>query len=222
MVRLIVADPNELLRTGIRAVLDGHPAIEVVEALGDGDGLLAALRGGRADVALVGLGLLRHVGPDAFRAAGRDGGSCRVIVHSYEWDRDFGTEAGRYGVAGYLSHDCTPEQLCAAVLDVAAGGQFATQGTRVVLAEAACFRATACPRTAFSPRERRVFRMLAIGLRVHQIAAQLGISVQDAVEYKWRVAAKIDLTGGGELVRYAVEQASRAWPRPEFAPRQLR
>ncbi|KGF83252.1 hypothetical protein IA69_00035 [Massilia sp. JS1662] len=181
--------------------------------------MLAALRGGSADVVLVGLGLLRHVGAGAFRAAG---GACRVIVHSYEWDRDFGTEASRFGAAGYLSHDCTREDLCAAVLDVAAGGQFATRDTRVVLAEAACFRASACPRTAFSARERQVFRMLAIGLRVHQIATQLGISLQDAVECKWRVAAKIDVTAAGELVRYAVAQTTRAWPRPEFAARPMR
>lgn len=217
MVCLVVAEPNPLLRIGVRSVLENHPAIVIADEVDDGAGLLAAFQHGRADVALVGLGLLRQLGPAALRELRPDGAACRVLAHSYEWDRDFGAEAARFGAAGYVSRDCSRTELCTAVLEVAAGRPFVTPDLCVALAEAACFRAAARACTPLSEREGHVFRMLAIGLGVRQIAAQLGMRVQDAVECKWRIAAKMDLTASGELVRYAVARATRLWPRPESA-----
>jgi DNA-binding NarL/FixJ family response regulator len=204
------------LRIGIRAVLDDHGEIAVAGEVGDGAGLLGALRHGQADVMLAGLGLLRHIGVAAFQAVRNAGAGCRLLVHSYEWDRDFGAEAARFGAAGYVSRDCSQADLRVAVLDVAAGKPFVTAELGAHIAEAACFRATARLRGSLSARERQVFRMLAIGLDVPQIATQLGMSLRDAAECKWRIAAKIDVTEAGELVRHAVAHATRMWPRREM------
>jgi DNA-binding NarL/FixJ family response regulator len=227
VVDVIIAEPNSLLRIGIRSVLDGHPDIVVKEEIADPDGLPLAVRAGHRGVALVGLGLLRHIGEATFRELRRENPACRILVHSYEWHREFGVEAARFGVSGYFSHECSCAELSAAVLDVAAGKPFITRGLAVEIAEAMCFRATGRTRVTLSARERQVLRMLTVGLDLPGIAAQLGISVQDAADCKWRIAGKMDVVEAGELVRHAVAQASRDWPRPEVCggqagPRSLR
>jgi DNA-binding NarL/FixJ family response regulator len=213
MIDVVVAEPNPLLRIGIRSVLEEHADIAVTDEVEDGECLLALIRQRRHDVVLIGLGLLRHVGVAAFRELRHGGATHRVLVHSYEWDSTFASEACRFGALGYVSHECTQSELSTAVRDVAEGRPFITRQLGVVLAEAACFRGTVFARAALSARERQVSRMVAIGLDVRAIAAQLGIGVHEAAACKWRIARKVDQTEMGDLVRHAIRQASRDWSR---------
>ena len=213
MIAVVVAEPNPLLRIGIRSVLEGYADIAITEEVEDGERLLAVIRDRRRDVMLVGLGLLRHVGVAAFRELRRANSVFRILVHSYEWERAFAHEACRFGALGYVSHECTPLELGVAVRDVAEGRPFITPRLGAELAEVVCFRGTVLAQAALSAREKQVARMVAIGLVVSEIAVQLDISVHEAAECKWRIARKVDVTGTGELVQHAVRQASRAWPR---------
>jgi DNA-binding NarL/FixJ family response regulator len=212
MIAVVVAEPNPLLRIGIRAVLEGDPEIAITDEVDDGARLLALIRDGRRDVMLVGLGLLRHVGAAAFRELRRASAACRILVHSYEWERAFAHEACRFGALGYVSHESTPSELGVAVRDVAEGRPFITPGLGAELAEAVCFHGTVLAQAALSAREKQVARMVAIGLDVSEIASQLDISVHEAAECKWRIARKVDVTGTGALVQHAVRQACRTWP----------
>lgn len=212
MVEVIVAEPNPLLRIGIRAVLGQHPDLVVTREVEDGRQLLVAMAAGRPGVLLVGLGLLRDIGAAAFRALRETTPGCGILVHSYEWDAGFADEAARYGATGYVSHECTAPDLYAAVLDVAAGRPFVTRDLGAVIATAACFRAEALQHAPLSARERKLSMMMAIGVSLRGIAAQLGIHEQDVVQTTRRVMAKTELPGAGVLVRHAVAQACRAAP----------
>jgi len=215
MVDVIVAEPNPLLRTGLHAVLAGQADIRILAEIEDAAGMVAALGAGAHDVMLAGLGLLRQVGADAVRAMrGRAPGG-GLLVHSYEWDRDFAREATRFGAAGYFSHECSPRDLHAAVLDVAAGRPFITRSLGAEVAAAACFRAVRLDAAALSAREEIIFKMLALGLSPAGIAAQVGIPVADVVACKWRIAGRIAVPDAGALVRHAILQACREWPHAE-------
>jgi len=214
MVEVIVAEPNPLLRIGMGAVLEQMTDIVIVGEVVNAEQLLESIRRTRHDVALIGLGLLREVGVGAFRDIRRMRPEYRILVHSYEWDTGFGAEAARFGASGYFSHECSAEDLRNAVIDVAAGKPFITRSLGAELATAACFRAGVLEHLSLSARERQVFRMLAIGVDARGIAAQLGVRVRDVIECKWRIMAKMNLAGAGELVRHAVAQACRDRPLP--------
>lgn len=215
MVDVIVAEPNPLLRTGLHAVLAGQADIRIAAEVEDESALVAALRAGSYDVMLAGLGLLRHVGADMVRTLRRRRPGGGLLVHSYEWDREFAREATRFGAAGYFSHECSPEELHAAVLDVAAGRPFITRSLGAELADAACFRAVRLDTSGLSAREQLVFMMLALDLSPSGIAAQTGMPVADVIACKWRIACRIDVPDAGALVRHAITQACREWPHAE-------
>jgi len=212
MVDVIVAEPNPLLRAGLHAVLAGQTDIRIVGEIEDASGLVAALRAGSYDVMLAGLGLLRHVGADAVRGLRRHRPGGGLLVHSYEWDLGFGHEATRFGAAGYFSHECSAQDLHAAVFDVAAGRPFITRRLGARLAAAACFRAVRLDDAALSAREQRVYKMLALGLSPSGIAAQTGLRVRDVLACGRRLAGRIGMADAGPLVRHAVAQARREWP----------
>jgi DNA-binding NarL/FixJ family response regulator len=214
MVEVIVAEPNPLLRLGLEAVLEDTADIAIVDQVDTGEQLLAAMRDVRHHVALVGLGLLRDIGVVRFREARRIKPECGVLVHSYEWEPDFGIHAARFGASGYFSHECTAADLRAAVVDVAAGKPFITRSLGAEVATAACFRAGVLQQAPLTTRERYISMMLAIGIAPRGIAAQLGIRIEDVVAYKWKIMAKTEVPGAGELVRHAIAQARRDRPWP--------
>lgn len=215
MVEVIVAEPNPLLRIGIGAVLEQMEDVVIVDEVVSGKQLPEAIRNVRHDVALIGLGLLRDVGVARFRELRRVKPECRILAHSYEWDPDFGAEASLFGASGYFSHECSAADLRAAVVDVAAGKPFITPGLGAAVATAACFRAAVLQQADLTARERYVSMMLAMGISMHGIAAQLGVNLEDVDACKWRIMAKTEVPEAGELVRHAIAQARRQRPRPD-------
>jgi len=214
MIEVVVAEPNPLLRLGMQAVLEEMTDVVVAAEVVDAGQLLDAIRNVRHDVVVVGLGLLRDIGVAPFRELRRVKPGYRILVHSYEWDPGFGIEASGYGVSGYISHECSAADLRAGVVEVAAGKPFITLSLGAALATAACFRADSLQHASLSARERAVFKMLAIGVNPRGIAAQLGLKVQDVVDYKWRIMAKVNVPRAGELVRHAIDQSCRYRPQP--------
>jgi len=214
MVEVIVAEPNPLLRFSMKAALDADADIVVAAEAADAPQLMTTLRRARCDVLLIGLGLLREVGVGPISELRRIRPGCRIVVHSYEWDVGFGTEAARFGAMGYVSHECSHADLRAAVLDVCAGKPFVTPSLGAAVAEAACFRADEQRIERLSAREQKVFMMLTIGIRPRGVAAQLGMRVQDVLECKWRIMAKIEVPDTGELARHAIVQTCRNRPQP--------
>jgi two-component system, NarL family, invasion response regulator UvrY len=214
MVEVIVAEPNALLRFSMKSALEGEPDIALAAEVTDAEQLTTAMLRASYDVMLIGLGLLREIGVGPFRELRRIRPVCRIVVHSYEWDAGFGTEAARFGATGYFSNECSNADLRAAVLDVGAGRPFVTPSLGAALAEAACFRADELRLARLSARERKVFIMLTIGIKPRGIAAQLGVPVQDVLDCKWRIMAKIDLPDAGELARHAIAQTCRYRPQP--------
>jgi DNA-binding NarL/FixJ family response regulator len=206
----------------MEAVLEQMTGVAIVAEVADAEQLLAAIRHVRHDVMVVGLGLLREVGVAPFRERRRSDPDYRILVHSYEWDPGFGVEASGYGVSGYFSHECSADDLRAGVVEVAAGKPFITLSLGAALATAACFRADSLPHASLSPRERDIFKMLAIGVNLRGIAAQLGLSVQDVVDCKWRIMAKMNVPRAGELVRHAIDQSCRYRPPPAATGEHLR
>lgn len=214
MVEVIVAEPNPLMRFSMKSALEEDADIVVAAEVTDAEQLSTAMRRARYDVLLIGLGLLREVGVEPFRELRRIGNGCGIVVHSYEWDPGFGTEAAQFGAMGYFSRECSNTDLRTAVLDVCAGRPFVTPSLGAALAEVACFRADTLRLARLSARERAVFMMLTIGISPRGVAAQLGVPVEHVLECKWRIMAKIDVPDAGELARHAIAQTCRYRPQP--------
>lgn len=207
MIDVIVAEPNVVLRTGIKAVLERHESIAIAGEVLTADQLRKAFLDVPHDVVIVEMDLLRSIGSAALREIRHARPASRILVHSYEKDPGFGAEAFRFGVTGYVANDCSSTDLCAAVVSVAAGQPFITASLGDELAAAICFRAANMPFASLNARERQVFKMLAIGLDDAAIAKQMRKSLPAVAAYKMRIMAKMTMPGCSELVRHAISQA---------------
>ena len=179
-IRVLVVDDEELVRVGLRMILEAQPDIEVVGELRDGAGAAETARESRADVVLMDV---RMPGTDGIQATAevvREAPGSRVIIlTTFDLDEHV-LDSLRAGASGFLVKDTPRAELVAAVRVVAAGDALLTpSATRRLLAEflrvapPAVRAPVAGPLTA---REQEVLAALARGRSNAEIAADLVVS----------------------------------------------
>jgi DNA-binding NarL/FixJ family response regulator len=119
-------------------------------------------------------------------------------------EHQYATRAIRAGACGYLTKDSASRQLVDAIRKVAAGGAFISAEVAEQLALGAMPGATALPHEALSDREFQIFRLIAEGQSISDIAARLNLSVKTVSSHKANILQKMKLGGTADLIRYAL------------------
>jgi len=202
-IQVIIADDHALVRRGLGQILALAPDVEIVAEVGDGLELLGKLESSRCDLVLLDMNMPGLAGAELIARLRRDYPALRILVLSMHLEGLVAGSAIRAGAAGYLTKDSDPEELVAAIRKVAAGGRFIDP----TLVETLLFDENGtgkAPHEALSEREIEVFRMLAAGSTVTEIADRLCLSVKTVSTHKARLMRKIDPATTTDVVRYAL------------------
>jgi DNA-binding NarL/FixJ family response regulator len=214
-IRVVVADDQEMVRSGFAALLDAQPDIVVVGTAADCDQAFRVCAEHEPDVVLMDV---RMPGVDGIEATRRLAGGPRVIIlTTFDLD-DYVYDALGAGASGFLLKDAGAERLFDAVRVVAAGDALLAPGvTRRLIAEFARLRPRLPPRpellAELTPRENEVLRLIAEGLSNHEIAARLVVSDETVKTHVSRVLGKLGLRDRAQAVVVAYESGLVA-PRP--------
>ncbi|MCP2343027.1 response regulator transcription factor [Actinomadura rupiterrae] len=196
-VRVLVVDDNPVVRAGLVSVLDAADGIEVAGEAADGRAALAEAAANRPDLVLLDVrmpvaGGLEVVGPLSALAP--------VVMLSYDGEAATVREAVRRGAIGYLTHGSfTPDELCRAVRDAAAGIASPLSGAASLAVVAAAREPSAGPRgdlagLGLSAREEELLGLMARGLTNAEIAAELSLSEKTVKNHINRVYGKLRVT----------------------------
>jgi DNA-binding NarL/FixJ family response regulator len=219
-IRVLIADDQTVVRTGIRMLLDGEPDIEVVGEAADGKQAVALARQRSATVVLMDIRMPVMDGLEATRLlSGQGVGNPIDVLVLTTFDLDeyvFG--ALRAGAAGFLFKDAQPHVLVSALRTVAAGhGLVAPEVTRRLLGEFARTSPNE-PATdmvaALSDREREVLLLVARGLTNAEIAKRLVIEETTVKTHVSSLLGKLGVRSRTQAVIYAYESgiAQRGYP----------
>jgi DNA-binding NarL/FixJ family response regulator len=212
VIRALIADDQELVRTGFRMILESEGDIEVVGEAADGAEAVEAARRARPDVVLMDVRMPRLDGIEATRRL-RDGAAPEspphvLVLTTFDLDEHvYG--ALRAGAAGFLLKDVKAAQLVDAVRIVAAGeALIAPAVTRRLIAEFARRSATPEPPPGFdelTPRELEVLQLVARGLSNAEIARELWLGEATVKTHITRVLAKLRVRDRVQAVVLAYE-----------------
>ncbi|GLZ77606.1 DNA-binding response regulator [Actinorhabdospora filicis] len=212
MIRVVIADDQELLRASFRVLIDSEPDLTVVAEAADGIGAVRAVREHRPDVVLMDVRMPEMDGVEATRiiCAGSDGNTEAtkvVILTTFDLD-EYLFAALKVGASGFLLKDCPPGDLLRAIRVSASGeGLLAPALTRRVIREfAGTVKKPPVERELdVTSREREVLELIARGLTNDEIAVRLFLSPATVKSHVRRLLAKLRARDRAQLVISAYE-----------------
>ncbi len=217
MIRVALADDQELVRTGFAALLQAEDDIEVVGQAADGWEAVGLATRTRPDVLLMDIRMPELDGIEATRRICQNealGAVHVVILTTFELD-EYVFEAIRAGAAGFLVKDTDAAELLRAVRVVAGGEALLSPGvTRRLITEFAARTRPPVPVRGvdeLTPREREVVSLIAAGLSNEEIAGKLFVSRSTAKTHAARAMMKLGARDRAQLVVFAY-QAGLARP----------
>jgi DNA-binding NarL/FixJ family response regulator len=208
-LRVVLADDHEVVRSGLRALVDASPGMLVVGEARDGLEAVSRARELRPDVVVMDVSMPGLDGAGAAERITRECPEVRVLALTMHEDRGHLTRLLDAGAAGYVLKRAAADELVRAIHTVASGGTYVDPvlaGT-VLRGRAQPFRADPAAHP-LSDREEEVLRRVAWGESNKEIAGRLGISTKTVETYKARITEKLDLRSRTDMVRYALH---RGW-----------
>jgi DNA-binding NarL/FixJ family response regulator len=204
MTRILLVDDHEVVRRGLRQVLeDGLPGSEFEETA-TFEEAMERLRSGHWDVAILDINLPGRSGLELLEECRRAFPDLPVLMLSASPEEEFATRCIRLGASGYVAKTSAALEVLAAVQRVLAGGRYVSAALGERLAGLLGGKAPAS-HESLSRRELEVLRLVAQGRSLKQIAADLGLAEKTVATYRARIGEKLRLSSNVELTRYALQ-----------------
>lgn len=208
-VRVVIADDHEVVRQGVRGVLNGSDGLVVVAEASDGDQALERVRELDPDVLVLDINMPGKTGLDVARELREEGLPSRVLILSMHDDPEYVLQAVRAGADGYVLKDVSPKELRGAVLAVHEGREYfaarVTHQLGVGLRKEIEETQLRSRLDSLTPRELEVLLLIAEGLTNREAGEQLGISPRTIETHRERVMGKLRIRTVAGLTRFVVE-----------------
>ncbi len=215
-LRIVIADDHELVRGGIKTLVNREPDIQVVGEAASGEQLLQVVwelvaQNKAPDLVIVDVSMPKGDGIKTTAKIQGFWSSLKVLALSMFADRAYLRAMLSAGASGYLLKRSSATELIHAIRTVAAGGLYidpALTGTvmQFIAHTAPASKMDEPSRAALSEREEMVLRLIAHGYSQKEIAAQLRVNVKTVDTYKRRAVEKLGIDGRIDIVRYANTQ----------------
>jgi two-component system, NarL family, invasion response regulator UvrY len=204
-VRILIADDHALVRRGIRETVAEHlPQAEFGEADSTA-AVLDAVWHQEWDLLILDLSMPGRGGLDVIRDVRQARPHLRVLVLSMHPEEHFTVRVLKAGASGYVSKEKAAEELVAAVDKVLTGAPYVSARMAERLVAQLATGGDRPPHERLSDREFQVFRALAAGRTVKEIAGDLSLSMQTVSTHRTRLLRKLGLARNAELLRYALD-----------------
>jgi DNA-binding NarL/FixJ family response regulator len=208
MNTIVIADDHDLVRRGLRSLLEAEPECRIVAEAADGNIALEAIGKFRPTVLFLDLSLPRLHGLHVLRQTQTASPDTRVIILSMHDDEPYVVEALRAGAMAYLLKGAESAEIVRAFREVLAGRRYLS----APLSEWAINALASRPADASDPlqsltaREREVLQLAVVGLGNPEIAEKLFISPRTAETHRTNFMLKLGLQNQTDLVRFAIRK----------------
>ena len=205
MISVLLVDDHELVRTGIRRILEDVRGVKVVGEATDGESSVQWCREHQVDVILMDMNMPGIGGMEATRKILRINPDARIIVLTVHTEDPFPTKVMQAGAAGYLTKCSGPDEMIQAIRAVHAGQRYISPeiAQQIALSQFDPQQADN-PFKMLSEREMQIMLMITKGHKVNDIALKLSLSPKTVNSYRYRLFEKLAIKGDVELTRMAI------------------
>jgi len=205
MIRVLLVDDHELVRTGFRHILEEAKDIEVIEAVSCGEEAISFVRSTSPDLVLMDVNMPGIGGIEATRRLLRIDPGLKIIALTVHTDSPFPTQLHEAGALGYLTKGCPAEEMLKAVRLVASGKPYVSNEVSQKLALAQMSgRSDDRPFGKISQREMQVLMMIIQGTKTQEISDSLCLSPKTVSTYRHRLYEKLEVDTDVDLTHLAM------------------
>lgn len=204
MINVLLVDDHDLVRTGIRRLLDDVSGIRVFAEAEDGETAIKEVRKKRPDVILMDVSMPGIGGLEATRKIKQIDEALPIIILTVHSDDPFPTSLIKAGASGYLHKSCSIDEIVTAIKEVYAGRRYISSEIAQSLALSLLPGNESSPFDNLSQREMQVMFMLVQGNKVQDISEKLCLSPKTISTYRYRLFDKLAVRSDAELTRLAM------------------
>jgi two-component system, NarL family, invasion response regulator UvrY len=204
MIKVMLVDDHELVRAGIRRILEETTGITVVAEAASGEEALELARQNAPDVVLMDINMPGIGGLEATRKLQQYAPLLKVIALSAYAEEPYPSRMLEAGAWGYLTKMCTVDDMLKAIKMVQAGQRYISADIAQKMALRSAPQGALSPFDALSQRELQVMLMLTQGQRLQSIAEKLCLSSKTISTYRHRLYGKLQVSSDVALVRLAM------------------
>ncbi len=209
MTSIFLADDHQVVRQGLRALLEAEPDFRLIGEAGDGLETAQLVEQLEPDVLIIDLMMPNLNGLEVTRQISQRSPRTHVVILSMHANEAYVLEALKNGAAGYVLKDSSAADLVKAVREVVAGRRYLSPPLSERAIEAYLHKAQTAeldPYETLTTREREVLHLAVEGYSNAEIAAHLSISPRTAETHRANMMRKLDLRTQTDLIRYALRR----------------
>jgi two-component system response regulator NreC len=208
-VKVVLADDHNIVRDGLRSLLEKHSDIEVVGEAETGRRAVALASTLFPNVIVMDIGMPDLNGIEATRQIVTEHPEVKVIALSMHSDKRFVSGILKAGASGYLLKDCAFEELTQAIQAVQSGRVYLSPKITALVVDdyvKVTSERDGSVLSNVSPREREVLQLLAEGKNTKEIASDLSLSVKTIETHRQKIMEKLNLHSVAELTKFAIRE----------------
>lgn len=205
MISVLLVDDHELVRAGIRRILDDVKGIKVVAEVQCGEDAVKWCRSNSVDIVLMDMNMPGMGGLEATRKIVRYAPDVKIIMVTVHTEQPLPSKVMQAGAAGYLSKGAAPQEVIDAIRSVHAGQRYIAYDIAQQMALSQLEPQTETPFNSLSERELQIMLMITKGKKATEISEQLNLSPKTVNSYRYRMFSKLNISGDVELTHLAIK-----------------
>ncbi len=208
MITVLIVDDHELVRMGIRHVLEQSSEIQVIAESENGESALKQVKEHNPDVVLLDMKMPGMDGWEVTRRLKKFNPEINIIVLTAATTDPLPSRLLQLGARGYLTKESAADDMLDAIRKVARGARYLSPEIAQKIALESLNPADESPFESLSEREMQVMFMITRGLTVNQIAEKLFLSPKTVGTYRYRMLEKLDIKNDVELMHLAMKHGA--------------
>jgi two-component system response regulator NreC len=201
-IRIVLADDHQVVRSGLKLLLDAEDGLEVVAEASDVEGARRYVRGHHPAVLVLDLNMPGGSSLGAIPVIREESPGTQIVVLTMQQEPAFARQALGAGALGYVLKEAADDELVEAVRAAAEGERYLNPRLGALIAS----EPPPGPPDDLSQREAEVLRLIALGHTNAEIAKQLFLSVRTVETHRSHIQQKLRLSSRAELVGYALDR----------------
>lgn len=206
MLKILIADDHAIVRKGLKQILLEEYPSAIIGEVADTEGLLAEVINNSWNIVVCDMNMPGRSGLDALNQIKQVAPDTPVLIMSMYPEDQYALRVLKAGAAGYLEKESIHDDIIKAIQAVRLGKKFITPSIGEKLADAFHDNSGKLPHELLSDREFDVFKLIASGKSVSEIAGKLSLSATTVSTYRARILEKMGIRSNADLTRYALER----------------